>query len=169
MKFKQNQELEQESQIKMNKDLYEAFIDLIQFEINKIGIIESAKFYFYKNGLMSYKKFFKYLWKNCNDIKMCLISYVMEHMGELPEFTINSIKADFENPIEPFKILASKEDEYCDKLTKMIDLAFENKEWSAFKYLLEKLNKIDHICCRALAAVEHDADVSDLIPCESHI
>ena len=66
MKFKQNEESEK---VEMSNPLEEGFIDLIQFEITKLNLISSAKCYFYKNGLMDYKKFFKtlYIWKTCKN------------------------------------------------------------------------------------------------------
>ena len=52
MKYK-TQEPEQEKS-GMNKELYDMFIDLIQFEIEKLSFIHSAKIYFYHND--TYKK-----------------------------------------------------------------------------------------------------------------
>ena len=85
MKFKQNEESEK---VEMSNPLEEGFIDLIQFEITKLNLISSAKCYFYKNGLMDYKKFFKTLYKNCEEIKHCLVAFVTENGTELPEFKI---------------------------------------------------------------------------------
>lgn len=163
MKFKQNEESEK---VEMSNPLEEGFIDLIQFEITKLNLISSAKCYFYKNGLMDYKKFFKTLYKNCEEIKHCLVTFVTENGTELPEFKIPEAIA-FSNTKEPFEKLAKMEDVFEEKLLKLIDIAFENKDWKAFHYLLKKLDTIDHICCRALAAVENNANVLAL--CEQHI
>jgi len=167
MKFKQHQEEQNKEQDKISIKLKEGFIDLIQFEIDKLTLISSAKFYFYENGLMSYKKFFKCLYKSCEEIKYCLVSQLKNNGVEIPEFTIPAIVDDFENPTIPFKMLAEMEDQFEEKLNNLINIAFEDKDWKNFHYLLKKLDTIDHICCRALAAVENKADVLAL--CEQHI
>lgn len=160
MKFKQNNESE-----KIENPIKDGFIDLIQFEINKLNLISSAKVYFYQNGLMNYKKFFKYLHKNCEEIKHCLVSFTNEIGIELPDFKLPK-SIEFSNSKEPFEKLAEMEDEFEDKLYRLLDLASEDKNWKVFHYLLKKLDTIDHICCRALAAVENNADVLAL--CEQH-
>lgn len=160
MKFKQNNEPE-----KVENPIKDGFIDLIQFEITKLSLISSAKFYFYQNGLMNYKKFFKHLYKGCEEIKHCLVSFATEIGIELPDFKLPK-SIEFSNSKEPFEKLAEMEDEFEDKLNSLIDLAFEDKNWKVFHYLLKKLDTIDHLCCRALAAVENNANVLDL--CEQH-
>ena len=54
MTFKQNNEQEN-----VKDPVKEGLLNLIQFEIDKLSLISSAKHYFYNNGLMTYKKFFK--------------------------------------------------------------------------------------------------------------
>lgn len=171
MKFKQNQELKQdaqENQIGMNKDLYNGFIDLIQFEYNKLNAILSAKFYFYEKGQMTYKKFFTYLYEQCDKTKKCLVLFLVNNLEKLPEFTTPSLN-DFSDLLAPFELLANMEDVFEEKLLNLINIAFENKEWKAFYYLLKQLDTIDHICCRALEAAKANVDVTTLIPCEQHI
>lgn len=167
MKFKQNQEDVQEAEKSlMSKELYNGFIDLIQFECNKLALISEAKNYFWNQGLMNYKKFFKGLFKACEEVKCCLIGQLQKRLQEIPEFKIPALDNDFDDPITPFKKLAEMEDEFETKLNDLINQAFEDKDWVNFHYLLKKLDTIDHICCRALAAVENKADVLAL--CEQH-
>jgi len=168
MKFKQPEE-ESPKKEGMSKELHDGFVDLIQFEIDKLGMVCSAKYYFYETGQMSYKKFFKYLYKQCEEVKWCMISFLKNSLEEVPQFKIPAIIPDFENAKEPFEKLAEMEDEFVEKLNSLIDIAFSDRNWIAFHYLLKKIDTIDHLCCRALAAVENKADVLDLIPkCESH-
>jgi len=162
MKFKQNEEPVEEKKKGMDKELHEMFVKMIQMEINKLAFISSAKYYFFTTGEMKYKKFFKCLYKNCEELKKCLIGYLMSHLEDIPEFTIPKINIDFKDSVEPFKQMAEWEDEFIEYLNDMIDKAFEVKDWQAFHYLLKKFDGIDHLCCRALAAVEHGADVMDL-------
>lgn len=168
MKFKQVEEEVKSPTGKMSKELHSKFIDLIQFEINKLAKVTAAKFYFYENGNIGYKKFFKYLYKSCEEVKGCLIGFLRSQMEEIPEFKIPVIITDFKDSKEPFQIMAELEDEFVEKLNDLINQAFDDKNWMAFHYLLKKLDTIDHLCCRALAAVENQADVSALIPCEQH-
>ena len=52
MTFKQ--ESEENKYLKnMSKELYDGFIDLIQFEIDKLSLISAAKSYFYMNGMIN--------------------------------------------------------------------------------------------------------------------
>lgn len=160
MKFKQNEQpAEKEG---MSKELYDKFIELIQMEVDKLSFISSAKLYFYSTGQMNYKKFFKHLHKNCEELKHCLIGFLINQMEDIPSFTIPKLDIDFKDDIEPFKKMAEYEDTFIEKLNDIITQAYNDKNWQAFHYLLKKLDGIDHICCRALAAVEHGADVLQL-------
>ncbi len=165
MKFKTNQEEQSNEQGKMSLSLYKGFIDLIQFEIDKLALISSAKFYFCENGLINNKKFFKTLYKSCEEIKHCLIEQLIKNSAAVPEFTIPGI-ISFDDTVTPFKMLSDMEDTFESKLISLIDIAFGDKDWYNFHYLLKKLDTIDHICCRALAAVKNNADVLTL--CEQH-
>ena len=162
MKFKQSEEPEKET-----NSLQDEFANLIQFEITKLSLITSAKLYFYKEGLMDYKKFFKYLYKSCEEIKHCLTAFAVDNDFKLGAFEIPKL-VTFSDIKEPFKQLADMEDEFEDRLNTLINLAVEDKNWKVFHYLLKKLDTIDHICCRALAAIENNANILALIPCEQH-
>ena len=164
MKFKQQEDTKQE--ITTNK-LFDGLVDLIKFEIDKKVLIYSAIFYFEDNGRNDYKKFFKYVNNMCEDNKNCLIRFTKECFGKIPSMTFGEIKDDFASIIEPFKQLAEMEDTYKQKLNNLIDLAFEEKDWSSFHYLLNKLGEIEYICCKALATIENKGNVLDL--CEQHI
>mgnify|MGYP002622092401 CR=1 FL=1 len=164
MKFKSQQEEpnpEPEKQ-QMSNELYNGFIDLIQFEYNKLAIISSAKHYFWEQGLSDYKKFFKRLYESCEKTKYCLINQLQKQMLSVPEFRIPALVDDFDNPISPFEKMSELEDEFTIKLQHLITIAFEDKDWTNFHYLLNKIDTIDHLCCRALAAVKNKANVSAL-------
>ena len=165
MTFKQESE-ENKSLKNMSKELYDGFIDLIQFEIDKLSLISAAKSYFYMNGMINYKKFLKDIYKGCEKIKCCLIDQLRLNQQDIPEFIIPEVKSNFENKEEPFKVLSNMEDEFEKKLIKLINIAFDDKDWKNFHYLLKKLDTIDHICCRALAAVKNNANILEL--CEQH-
>lgn len=170
MKFKSNQSEEQNKEQKgMSKELHSAFVDMIQFEIDKLQWVTSAKFYSIDNGLSSYEKFFEYLIKKCAETKDCFIGYLRLNMEEVPDFREAALINDFTNTVEPFKQLAQLEDVYEEKLNNLITIANNDKNWKVFSYLLKKIDCVDHICCRALAAVENKADPNALIPsCEQH-
>ena len=152
----------------MNKDLYDLFIDLIQFEINKLSFISSAKFYFYMHGMMNYKKFFKKMYKCCEKSKACFVSYLMNSFENIPEFTIPALNIEFESPQEIFEKLAELEDKYADKLNKIAETAFSISDMKTLAYILPKINEIDHIACRAMEAVKNEQNPLDLIENESN-
>lgn len=165
MKFKQKPENVRED----NKWLSDAFSKILQIEEDKIALIEAAKSYYYMNGNMSYKKFFKYLHKTCVEYKMKLCYFILEMQGELPERTIHSIKLyEISEGNKAFELLAAIEDDFEKEVVNTIDQALANKNWRAFDHFIEILEDIDHICCRALAAVESGNNPVDLIPCEQH-
>lgn len=166
MKFKPS-EKEPEAN-KMSNKLYDGFIDLLQFEQDKLGLICSAKFYFYDMGLIPYKKFFKALYKKCEETRNCLITYLRDNLEDVPQLKIPAIINNFDNPTKPFEMLAEMEDQFESKLNALITIANEDKNWRTFSYLLDKLSKIDHICCRAFAAVQNKVDPNGLLPCEQH-
>lgn len=165
MRFKQKGEKE----VKALDGIYIAFTDLLQIEEDKLSLIEAAKSYFYRNGNMQYKKFFKYLHKVCLDNKLDMQHFLFDLAEKTPERTIHSIKMDdLTDAQKIFDLLASAEDDYVDALNKAINEAFYVQDWNTFNYLLNKFNKLDHLCCRAAAAVKSGNTVLDLIPCEQH-
>lgn len=167
MKFKENQEEQSKEFVGMSDNLYKDFIDLIQFEIDKLTLIDSVIAYFHTNGFTNYEKFYKYLYDKCKDTKCCLISFLRNNLKEIPEFKIPTLGASFKDSTEPFKMLADMEDLFEEKVNNMINEAFSDKDWKSFYYLLKKLDKVDHLCCRALAAVENKQNPLDL--CERRI
>lgn len=167
MKFKQQEQKEEEVNLPISKELYDAFADLIQLEHDKLGLLRSGKYYFYENGISNCEKFFAHIYNKCLETVECLKTFLMNNYNSVPSFKDPEIKPDFSDNIEPFKQLAEKEDEYVENLSKLIDIAFDNKNWIAVAYLLEKINKFKPICSRALSAVENKSNVLDLI-CEQH-
>lgn len=170
MKFKtsENEQSPGPKKVGMSTELYNKFIDLIQFEIEKLNLINSAQCYFFKEGQMAYKKFFAYIEEQCKKVKSCLILHLSSNMEEIPEFKIPA-QIKFEDLKEPFVKLAEMEDSYEEKLNNLIDIAFVDKNWKSFYYLLKKLDTIDHLCCRAVVAIENKCNVLNLLPaCEQH-
>lgn len=150
----------------MDKELYDLFIDLIQFEINKLSFISSAKTYFFHNGYLDYKKFFKYMYKGCEKSKHCLINHLIEEMEEIPEFKIPALNLDFKDAVEPFEVLRELEDSYAEKINAIALKAFELKDMHTLAYILPKISEIKHIACIALEAVKNEQNPLDLIECE---
>ena len=164
MKYK-TQEPEQEKS-GMNKELYDMFIDLIQFEIEKLSFIHSARIYFYHNGYIDYKKFFKHMYKACEATKHCLMNFLIESLEPIPDFTIPALNLEFRDKFEPFEELQKMEDEYAEKINALALKAFEVKDMHVLAYIINKLNEIKHIACIALEAVKNDQNPLDLIECE---
>ena len=170
MKFKQQQEEQEEVKVnktKISEELKKSIVDLIQFEIDKLSLVKSAKYYCYYKGLVKYEKYFAGLYNACEKVKDCLIMFLKSKGCDIPEFTIPEIEKDFENITKPFELLAEKEDKYEEMIISLIDIAFSDKDWVTFNYFLKKLDGIDHICCRALEAVKNNGNVLDL--CEQRI
>ena len=136
MKFKTN---DPEKKPKMNKDLYDLFINLIQFEIEKSVFIKSAEKYFDLNGYQDYDSFFKDIELDCLKFKDCVCEYLLNRLETLPDFKYPAIDIDFSNPQEIFD-------------------SFASLEANAF----DKLNKFDHIACRAREAVKNNQPIRDL-------
>lgn len=150
----------------MNKELYDLFIDLIQFEIEKLNFIYSAKIYFYHNGYIDYKKFFKQMYKGCEDSKHCLINFLIESLEPIPGFTIPAMNFEFRDKLEPFEKLREYEDSYVEKVNNIALKAFELKDMHTFAYIINKLNDVKHIACIALEAVKNNQNPLYLIECE---
>lgn len=168
MTFRQYEEPKEEVKSKKDNDLYEMFGDLIQFEEDKLALISAAKAYFCKNGLESYKKFFEFLAKTCCETKLCLTKFLITEKEVVPVLHIPEVNLDFEDEIAPFKTVAKMENEFLDRINAMLTKANEDKNWRVFSYLLKKLDCVDGLCTRALAAVNNKSDVLALIPCEQH-
>lgn len=162
MRFKQQEEKQED-----NKQLYSAFTKILQIEEDKLSLIEAAMSYFYMHGNMEYKKFFKHLHQACLKCKLGMQFFLYEVFEEVPERTIHPIKLDsLTEDIKIFELLASAEDEYADEMSKALDIAYDSKDWKSLNYLLNEFEKIDHLCCRATAAVKSGNSLLDLIPCE---
>lgn len=167
MKLKQPDE--KEDKLNISKELYSAFSDILQIEEDKIALISAAKTYCFMHGNMQYKKFLKYLYECCIKNKNCILGYLYMNNMASPTTMIHGINLDeFESFEKIFELLASAEDEYVTTLNSAINAAFKNNNWSAFQYLLKKLDGLDHLCCRALEAVKNNCDLLTLIPCEQH-
>lgn len=165
MRFKQQEEKEDN---KLNA-LYPSFTKILQIEEDKMSLVEAAISYFYMNGNIQYKKFFKYLHKACMKCKMEVLNFLYDNFGKTPERMVHSLKLeDISEDIKIFELLASAEDEFTDEIEKAINIANENKQWQALAYLMDMLKGIDHLCCRAVAAVKSGSNLLDLIPCEQH-
>lgn len=157
MKFK----TEQESSL-----LYDALVALIQIEVNKKSLLESGLIYFDKNGFGNYYQFFNKTKAKCDQLYSCLLNYLRDNFKSSPEFVIPTTNTDYDNPISLFETLAKIEDSFESKLNDAINIAFNDKDWKSFHYLLKKFDNINHICCKALAAVKNNQDLTEL--CERH-
>ncbi len=166
MKYKIQDEPKEQEKKGMNKELYDMFIDLIQFEIDKLSFISSAKIYFFQNGYLDYKKFFKAMYEGCEVSKHCLIGFLTKQMEEIPEFKIPALNPEFENAIEPFEILQKLEDSYAEKINAIGVKALELKDMQILAYVFPKIAEIKHIACIALAAVKNEQNPLDLLECE---
>lgn len=162
MKFKQNEEPEK---IEISEKLKEGFIELIQFEIEKLSFIDSAKRYFDKNGLTDESRFFSDTFKSCKVFIRNLINFVSENGVDFPEFTVPAT-ITFTDKKEPFEKLVKFEDGFEKGITALIDIAFEDKNWKIFIYLLRTLDCMDHIACKTLGAIENGGNINSL--CKQH-
>lgn len=167
MKLKQPEE--KEDKLSISKELYSAFSDILQIEEDKLNLIHAAITYCYMHGNMQYKRFLSYLYECCVKNKNCILGYLYMNNITSPTITVHGIKLDeFESFEKIFELLSSAEDEYESVLNDAINAAFKDNNWSAFQYLLKKLDGLDHLCCRALEAVKNNCDLLTLIPCEQH-
>lgn len=163
MRFKQPEQKSEELK------LYYSLKKLLAIEADKIALVEAAICYFYIHGNENYCKFFKKLHELCMKCKLDLEMHICVSAAMLPQVTIHEIKfEDFESDLKIFELLAAIEDEYVDTLDAAINEVFDKKDWETLSYLNNVLGKIDHIACRAHAAVKAKADVLALLPCEQH-
>lgn len=166
MKYKIQEEPKEQEKKGMNKELYEMFIDLIQFETDKLSFISSAKLYFFHNGYFGYVKFFDFMYKGCENNKCCLIEFLTKQMEEIPEFKIPALDTEFENETEPFEVLQKLEDSYVEKINAIGVKALELKDMQTLAYVFPKIAEIKHLACVALAAVKNEQNLLDLLKCE---
>lgn len=160
MKFKTN---DPEKKSKMDKDLYDLFIDLIQFEIEKITFIKSASKYFDLNGYQDYDGFFKDIERDCSEFKECICNYLLNRLEILPDFKCPAIDVDFSNAQQVFDLFASLEEDGFEKLNELAKKALDVLDMGALAYLLKKLSNFSHIACRAKEAVKNNQPVRDLL------
>lgn len=167
MKLKE-QEVEKRG---MNKDLYNLFIEMLQFEYNKTSFLKGAKFYCWAQGLQEYCNFFKVMMDCCEHCKNDFIYYLLSRFETIPEIKINSIKIEYKSIEEVFTAFAEMEETFVDILERIVTKAKELNDVNTMAFTLPMLNKIDHIACRALAAVKNDKNPFDLVRynCEDYI
>lgn len=176
MKFKTQQaepnveedvKIESESESKenkgMNKELYDSFIDLIQFEYDKLSFLMSAKIYCYFNGYLEYKHFFSEMLEECKKTKDCITWYLIERMEDIPSFKVEKLDYGFSDVKKIFEDFSKKEDEYLEKLNEIGQLALEAKDLSALQYISEKIKNFKHIGCIATAAVKNEQSIEKLL------
>lgn len=161
MKIKEKVEVEG-----MNKELYDLIIDFLQFEINKLSLLDSAKFYFYQNGLEHYRCFINYVTRCCKETKYAIVEYLVNHMEDVPDMKLPGLDLDFDDKYEPFVKLASMEDNALKKLSDIVEKACEVKDYCTGLFFADFIKHVDHIACRALEAVRNDENPLDLIPCK---
>lgn len=168
MKLKE-QEVEKEG---MNKELYDLFIEMIQFEYNKMSFLKGAKIYCWVHGLQDCANFFKEMIGNCSRCKDDFVYYLLTHFEKVPSITIDAIETGYDSARDAFSEFAKREDDFIELLEKTVKKAKEVTDIEAEAFLLPMVSKIDHIACRALEAVKNDKNPLDLVRsycCENYI
>lgn len=150
----------------MSKELEEMFNKLLNFEAEKLSYIYSTKLYMDYNGLVDNYKFLCELYKYCEETMHCIIHYLTSKMCKVPAITFPAMNYTIKSQEDVFEQLTVFEDKYEELIEDMIDVANQNKDWKSMSYLMKKLDKIDHICCKALAAVKNNKNPYLLIKCE---
>ena len=161
MKLKE-QEVEKEG---MNKELYNLFIELVQFEYNKMSFLKGAKFYCWAHGLQNHCNFFKVMCDCCSTFKGKLIWYLLGRFEVIPELKVDAIKTEYESVEDVFTEFVKREEAFVDLLENITLRAKDLNDVSAMAYILPQINNIDHIACRALEAVKNDKNPLDLVHC----
>ena len=165
MKFKEKPE----EKSGMAKELYDMFIDIIQTEYEKMSFVLSAKFYYYQNGCMNYKKFFSKMLENCGKCKFDFEAFLVNHMEEVPEFTVPEINLDFDETITPFDKFVEYEEDFVEKLNALAKKALELADVEVLAFVLPMIKCIDHIACRAAECVKNQQNPLDLVCDESNV
>ena len=164
--MKQTVEENKEKTSLMSKELEKMFNDLLNFEAEKLSYIYSAKLYMDYNGLTDNYKFLCELYKGYEKTMHCMIHYLTSKMCKVSQIVFPAMDYTIKSEEDVFEQLTAFEDRYEEFIETMIDLANENKDWKSFSYLTHKLDEIDHICCKAFAAVKNHKNPYLLIKCE---
>lgn len=167
MKLKEH-EVEKEG---MNKELYDLFINMIQLEYNKSSFLKGAKFYCWAHGLQEYANFFKVMMDTCASCKNDFIYHLLGRFEVIPELKVEAVKTEYESTEEVFTEFVKREEEFVDLIERIVTKSKELDDVNAMAFSLPILNKVDHIACRALAAVKNDKNPFDLVRycCEDYI
>lgn len=166
MKMKQNVEENKENSSLMSKELEKLFGELLNFEAEKLSYIYSTKLYMDYNGLTDNYKFLREIYKRCESTIHCLIHYLTSKMCKVPEIVFPAMNYTIKTEEDVFEQLTAFEDKYEELIENMLDLANEDKDWKSVSYLMHKLDEIDHVCCKAFAAVKNHKNPYLLIKCE---
>lgn len=151
-----------ENEVGMDNELHNLIIDLIQFEIEKCTFIKSSKFYFKSIGLTELYKFFNGIYYRCSSLKDSLCNYLIERDEDIPEFNIPKIDTSFESKSEPFEIFIKFEDEYFNKVNKIVERSLEVKDFCSFSFFLYMLRQ-HKIGKRVLNCVNENKDPNNII------
>lgn len=155
----------------MNKELYDLFIEIIQFEYNKMSYLKGAKFYCWAHGLQNHANFFKVMMDSCSKCKNDFVYYLLSHFEKVPAITVDAIETGYESVRDVFSEFAKREDSFIELLKNVTEKAKDVKDIEAEAFLLPMIKHIDHIACRALEAVKNEQNPYDLLMgcCEDHI
>lgn len=159
MKLKE-QEVEKEG---MNKELYDLFIEMVQLEYNKAAFLKGAKFYCWAHGLQNYCDFFKVIMQNCSKGKNEFIWYLLGRFEVIPEIKVELIKTEYESAEEVFTEFVKREEAFVDLIERIAVRTKEIDDVNAMAFVLPRIDKIDHIACRALEAIKADKNPMELV------
>lgn len=154
----------------MNEELYDLFIEMVQFEYNKLSFLRGAKFYCWAHGLAEYANFFKIMIDECWRCTNDFICHLLGRFEVIPELKIDSIKIEYESAEEVFTEFVKLEETFVDLLERIVTKSKELDDINAMAFTLPIVNKIDHIACRALEAVKNNKNPFDLVKynCEDY-
>lgn len=155
----------------MNKELYNRFLEIIQFEYNKMSFLKGAKFYCWAHGLQSHCNFFKIMKDCCSKCLNDLIYHLLSRFEEVPEFKIKNIRTEYDSIEDLFTAFAKNEDEYVGLLEEATKIAKNVDDIEALALFLPMVKNIDHIACRALEAVKNNKNPYELLTgyCEDYV
>ncbi len=142
------------------RDLLQEFVKL---ETKKWAFLYSAKKYYWLHGYSDYAEFFCKLLSNCEKFKLCLFDFIISNLDTIDELSVPAIVPEFESKEKPFQMAAELEDECFELMQNIAKTAIKNEDTVTLAYILPKIDKFDHLCCRAYEAIKNDQNPKDLI------
>lgn len=131
-------------------------VELIQFEYNRMCLLQSGILYAHMNGIETSKRFFSRAYDACRQCIQDLLEFLYVNSEEIPEFKVPEIQY-FEKIEEPYEALSEAEEEYFEKANTLFAQAVEDKDVKMI-VALYKIIKVPHIMCRAYEAIKNNQD-----------